>query len=30
LDDVHVWHALDGSWGGFTPGTGPDAKVTAA
>lgn len=27
LDDVHVWHALSGAWGGVWPGTiGLDAN----
>ncbi|KAH9683859.1 putative galactinol--sucrose galactosyltransferase 4 [Citrus sinensis] len=32
LDDVYVWHALCGAWGGFRPGTiaGLEAKVTSA
>ncbi|KAK0608181.1 hypothetical protein LWI29_026847 [Acer saccharum] len=32
LDDVYVWHALCGAWGGVRPGTidGLDAKVTRA
>lgn len=32
LDDVYVWHALCGAWGGVRPGTiaGLEAKVTSA
>ncbi|GMY27936.1 stachyose synthase-like [Fagus crenata] len=31
LDDVYVWHALCGAWGGVRPGTtGLDAQVTTA